>query len=703
MAASTKLFDELAASLDSFLKEPSVFLRPQQDTGSNFKDFTKKLYDLGKRDEVIELPAARTLPSLIIENFDDEQIWQELELQHAASSPYFVQAISKLVTANKTGYKESFQNNNEVDDFEGHFGSADDSHLDDDDDYNEDDKDEDDELLDGSAFDNYDDDAMSDISIELEKALDKRIALDKGYEDRSELEDSGQSEDDRTQKPLDIDSDLLDTDGERQEATEKANESRKVRCTEVEDAFFKLAELERFLKNEDAKEERRIQRIKSNENDDDDDDIESIDYFRNIPSSENDDSDENDDDDDDEDRDNPVSEDGMKSKSIRKLKYNDFFDPPDSTEASRIKKTKLLSKKPELEDVPDSSASEDGNDSDESSPSDERQNQKSTFEMRQAKLKEKIRALEESNLSEKPWQLMGETSVATRPENSLLQEHLEFDHMTRQAPLITEDTTLKLENIITQRIKDQAWDDVERKVKPKEEPFEYKKRIVLDQEKNKLSLAEVYEQEYLKQQQSEKVEGDDEPEERKDIKRAMSSLFLKLDALCNFHFVPRPVVPEVKIVNNLPAIVVEEVAPVSTSEAALLAPEEIKEKAKEEWTGRSERSVTDRKRERRKKKTVQKARHKQAIARQKLVAALRPGLGNKYSKAAAVKQLKEEGKVTFADEDTEHNAKRRKGTLTSSKDFFTKLQEIQTLVGVKSSPINKKKFDKQVSTSKLKL
>ena len=43
----------------------------------------------------------------------------------------------------------------------------------------------------------------------------------------------------------------------------------------------------------------------------------------------------------------------------------------------------------------------------------------------------------------------------------------------------------------------QAFDDVERKVKPKENAFEFKKRVVLDQEKSKLSLAEIYEQEYL--------------------------------------------------------------------------------------------------------------------------------------------------------------------------------------------------------------
>jgi len=52
---------------------------------------------------------------------------------------------------------------------------------------------------------------------------------------------------------------------------------------------------------------------------------------------------------------------------------------------------------------------------------------KSSFEVRTAKLKKEIKKMEEEAISDKkPWQMIGEVSAVTRPENSLLQ--VQFFH-----------------------------------------------------------------------------------------------------------------------------------------------------------------------------------------------------------------------------------------------------------------------------------
>lgn len=46
-------------------------------------------------------------------------------------------------------------------------------------------------------------------------------------------------------------------------------------------------------------------------------------------------------------------------------------------------------------------------------------------------MSKKIEELEKSALAEKPWQLSGEVTAQARPENSMLEEDVEFEQMSR--------------------------------------------------------------------------------------------------------------------------------------------------------------------------------------------------------------------------------------------------------------------------------
>lgn len=171
---------------------------------------------------------------------------------------------------------------------------------------------------------------------------------------------------------------------------------------------------------------------------------------------------------------------------------------------------------------------------------------KSTFEKQQERLRRTISEFEAENVGEKPWMLRGEVNASARPVNSLLEEDIDFEHASKAAPVITEEVTESLENIIRQRIKDRAWDDVERKLAPTTAP---KRRLAeLDTERSAKSLSEVYEQETLEKQEKRdsKAEKDKEypiDEATKKIHEEIGTLFTKvckeIDGLSRNMFAPR--------------------------------------------------------------------------------------------------------------------------------------------------------------------
>lgn len=406
-------------------------------------------------------------------------------------------------------------------------------------------------------------------------------------------------------------------------APEERQSKKDVRSV-VDDQFFSINEMEAYLDNEDKKELDKLNGKRTNDEESDSED--EIDYFEDVPES------------DDE-------------ETAAGLRFDDFFDAEnkpveESIEGRRLRRREERDAKNKrvdrnmkedlgMEDsqseaesddedqplFPDESGGEeeDEEDDDDAEGQDEEdagpELPKSDFEMRQSRLQRRIEEMENDALEPKSWQLKGEIDSSARPKNSLLEEILEFDSTARPAPLITEETTMRLEDIIKRRIKSKAWDDVERKIKPINDAEDFRKTLVLNQEKSKESLAQIYEKEYLqKLNKMNNIDADaskqDEPPAHKEIRSAMKSLFLKLDALSNFHYTAKPVAIEAKIITNVPAINMEEVAPLAMSDANLLAPEEVKARPKGDVIGRSERTSSDKKRERRQKKLKQKLKQK---------------------------------------------------------------------------------------------
>lgn len=167
-----------------------------------------------------------------------------------------------------------------------------------------------------------------------------------------------------------------------------------------------------------------------------------------------------------------------------------------------------------------------------------------------------------------------------------------------------------------------------------------------------------------------------------------------LDVLSNFHYTPKPVINEIEIKTNAPALNLEENIPLSYSMANQKAPEEVMERQKKELKDDKELTAEERHKNRENKKAIRRKERKEKKAIEKIVERVNPGLGNKYSKEKLREALSQRNVI----EGKESN------TTTTSTALFNQLQDElhKTISGFKGDePPKKKRKNNQAAALKL--
>lgn len=213
---------------------PDFFVSVQAAANSKFRAITKDLFDSVNGN--FALPGLTgSLPQLYTEGFDEEQIWQQLELHNEPSFKILMKNVAKLLTGKDkklSFYKVEVQADEEEEDVQNGKEHEE-----------EEDKDS----------------VTSDLSFEL--------PADSEDENSSDLDETADLKLDEYR--------VLDEEREERPNRKRDQPIGKIRKTEVDDQFFKVGEMEKFLEKEEAEKPKVI---------DDDDEEEDIDFFEDIPS-----------------------------------------------------------------------------------------------------------------------------------------------------------------------------------------------------------------------------------------------------------------------------------------------------------------------------------------------------------------------------------------------------------------------------------
>ena len=651
------------SSLVTFCEAPERFFITNEQDATDLLQTTIKLYAAIKATEMQSGQTFSNLPELYTEGLDLEQIWEELQLQNSPTLGYLNTMCERLeqykpeedaAAADDDREDNSLQvssdsamdeedGNGDVQ-FTGLQDSSDDS--------------EDMEDMEEDASDVEKEASNTNATSVLTEEQRKRILARKIAENAmlDDINDDQEQDLNEDQEDMDPDDFFNAADFE---AFADGHEDMGNLMNVVVEEYDQLEELESEDDSEDGNASRGTKR-KARDNDD-------MEEYR-------------------------IEKDGQDLDSVQEPSYNDFFDPVSKVK-SKQKKTEVTKKE---EDDFNSSSDDDDSSSDDGSGSDDvdgsinsnteeeeeeeedsdEEEELSRHERYQLEMKRKIKELEEENIQRRSWELMGEVGASQRPKGSLMEAEMDYQRNTKAAPVITPEVTATLEDMIKERIKEELWDDVERRTVDeynKSRGGNRKELLEVSTEKSKIGLGEIYAQEFEQRYMGAAAAGEEEVNKKeKEMYLLWKKLSTQLDSLTNFHFTPKPKFNEMEVRKNVSSIQMEEIIPMGISTDVAAAPEEIMRKRKGRQgvlIGEEESTPEERQRARRAKKTARRKNRRAKLADEKAVARANPGMGNKYAMKKALEGLSQARNVTQAnnvDEDVKW---------TKSSDVFKKLQD----------------------------
>jgi len=525
--------------LQAAISKESDFCVASTDRSEQFRSTLKSLFDLSA---TVAKKTFGPLKTLVIENLDEEAIWEELQSRNKPFAKQTENQIGKLnrkiaelipeetvptkstknhplnqkkdkkASSKKVKIAVEEEDDDENDDFE---AEEDDQEEDDDEEsiYNEDD-DEDDgsEInmeeyeIEGEDQDDTPYDARDEEDDDEEEGGEDDVVDQEDDEDDMEFDETRDdyvdSEEEKPSKPVKT---LKTTSKSTTKPTKPAKQVKKgKKKSEYDDELAMEAWLDAYevMENKLSAKQRKLeQRMAQSKH-------KNVNYEDMYDEEEEDEEDDENDlemiqqamyDSEGEDED----EDDHSEQSDEQIKFDDFYEREEEEDDDEEKEENEYEGEEEEEESDNellqTSQQLKANQNKKASDNQKGKEAKftTTYQKRAKELADQIQQLEQELMAEKAWELKGEVKATARPENSMLDLVADVDRVSKVAPTITQDYTLSLEEIISKRITDERFDDVkplEHSVHSMTMPLDANDKsdeMELSQEKSKLGLGDV--------------------------------------------------------------------------------------------------------------------------------------------------------------------------------------------------------------------